>query len=150
MNHLEKAQTILDEMLGLLGFSAEVYPDDSLSIPALQTNCKESNLLVGRDGKRLEDLEFLVNRFLHKDHDDAPQIRIDIGHYKAQQEQDLVEEILTLAKQIKSSGEPVTLQPMNSFYRRLVHNAFANFDGIKTTSPSGSERLKSVTISPSE
>jgi len=148
MEALEQAQTILDEMLGLLGFVSEVYPDDSLAIPALQVNCKDAQLLCGRDGKRLDDIQFLVNRFLLLKNEEAPQIRVDIGHYRAQQEQDMVEEILQLVERIKTTGKAVTLQPMNSFYRRIIHNAFSEVEGVKTASEKTSERLKSITISP--
>ncbi len=56
------------------------------------------------------------------------------------------------AKEVKRWGESITMPPMNSHDRRLVHMVLKEDSGIKTESVavSGSDRLKSVIISLNE
>jgi len=51
-----------------------------------------------------------------------------------------------LADQVRRTGKPIALAPMNSFDRRLVHQAFAEDPEIATQSEEGSARLKQITL----
>ena len=53
-----------------------------------------------------------------------------------------------LADQVRRTGQPFALAPMNSFDRRLVHQAFADDPEIATQSEEGATRLKQVTLVP--
>ena len=45
-------------------------------------------------------------------------------------------------------AKPYRLAPMNSYDRRLVHQAFADDPGIATQSEEGTARLKGITLIP--
>jgi spoIIIJ-associated protein len=78
---------------------------------------------------------------------DSPRVRVDIDHYRASQEHRLLEEAEEAAERVISSGEPVKLEPMNSYHRRIVHNHFKDHPELKTWSPQDSARLKRIVIS---
>jgi len=63
-------------------------------------------------------------------------------------EERLKQQALDAAKEVKRWGEPVTLPPMNSHERRVIHMALKEDTGVKTESSSvgDSDRLKTVTI----
>ena len=135
-------------MLGHLGFHPEIEIHDSDDEPCLQILTPRSELMIGRDGERLDDLQYLVNRVLKKHFPKAPRVRIDCEHYRAIQEDKLSAEVRAAADAVKSSGKPFKMRPLNAYYRRLVHNALLDDPDVESVSPGGDERLKRILIRP--
>lgn len=150
MTPVEIAKKILDTMLGHLGFPASIEIEDSPEEPCLQvvTGENEQALLIGENGDRLDDLQYLVNRILRRHIPDAPRVRVDCGHYRAMQEDKLVAEIKSIAERVRSTGKEYKMRPLNAYYRRLVHNCLIGEAGIESHSPEGEDRLKRITIRP--
>jgi len=142
----EAARKILDTMLGHLGFPVTIEIQESGEGPCLQILTSESKHLIGKDGERLDDLQYLVNRVLRKHFPKAPRIRVDCEHFRAIQEDKLVEEVNDLAERVKASGKPFKMRPLNAYYRRLVHNALLDHPDVVSVSPGGEDRLKRITL----
>jgi spoIIIJ-associated protein len=51
-----------------------------------------------------------------------------------------------LAERVRITGRSLQLEPMNSYERRLVHNAFKDDPEVATWSPSDSARIKQITL----
>ena len=149
MNELDAAEKILSGMLGKLGFQAEIEHDDTPDGPGLNIRTDQSKYLIGKNGDRLEDLQYLTNRILNKHYPDAPRIRVDCDHYRANQEERLVVTVQEIAKKVTEDGKMRKLKPLNAYYRRIAHNALVEFAGIESTSPPGSGRYKRIEISKS-
>ena len=148
MTPVEAAKKILDTMLGHLGFHPEIEIHDSEDEPCLQILMPRSELLIGKDGERLDDLQYLVNRVLRKHFPKAPRVRIDCEHYRAIQEDKLSAEVRAAADGVKATGKPFTMRPLNAYYRRLVHNALLEDPDVESVSPGGDDRLKRILIRP--
>jgi spoIIIJ-associated protein len=146
MTQLDAAKRILDTMLGHLGFAASIEPQDGPDGPCLQITTSQSKFLIGRDGHRLDDLQYLVNRVLRRHLPDAGRIKVDCEHYRSIHEDKLVEEVRGLADRVRASGKPFRLRPLNAYYRRIVHNALVDDPEVESHSPEGSERLKRITL----
>lgn len=145
MDHFDTAQEILDSMLGYLGFAAKV--DFDRESQTLNVTCAESKLLIGSNGSRLEEIQYLVNRVLQDRIPEAPKVKVDIESFIASRDYGLIEDAESSAAGVIASGSPAKLEPMNSYQRRLVHNHFADNPEIKTWSPGDSARLKRITLS---
>lgn len=61
-------------------------------------------------------------------------IILDIENYKEKQNYFLERDVKKIARQVTLSKIDVKLDPMNSFQRRIVHNALSKFDYITTES----------------
>ncbi len=146
MDPLDTAQEILDTMLGYLGFAATVSADRASN--ALQVASGDADLLVGREGERLEQIAHLVNRLLLDRLPGAPRIGIDIDGYLASRDFRLIEEAEAVAARVVATGKTLKLEPMNSYQRRLVHNHFKDNPAIRTWSPEDNARLKRISLSP--
>lgn len=146
MTPVEAAKKILDTMLGHLGFHPEIEIHDSEDEPCLQILTPRSELLIGKDGERLDDLQYLVNRVLRKHFPKAPRVRIDCEHYRAIQEDKLSAEVRAAADGVKATGKPFKMRPLNAYYRRLVHNALIDDPDVESVSPGGDDRLKRILI----
>jgi spoIIIJ-associated protein len=147
MNTVDTATRILDSMLGHLGFPATLELQQTSDGPCLQIHSGESELLIGKDGDRLDDLQDLVNRILRHHFPKAERVKVDCAHFRSIQEDKLHEEVRGIAERVKTSGKPFQMRPLNAYYRRLVYNALAGDPDISSTSPQGDDRLKRITIS---
>ncbi len=146
MTTSETARDIIDTLLGYLGFYVHIEETGTPEAPAFQLFADDSELLIGRDGERLEDIQYLVNRLLHTRVPDAPHVRLDIAHYRAIKEDQMLEHARRLALRVRRTGRPAKLPPMNSYQRRLIHNLFKDDADIKTWSPEDALRIKRVTL----
>jgi spoIIIJ-associated protein len=147
MTTVETATKILDTMLGHLGIAGTIEPQDTHDGPCLQIHSTESKAIIGRDGERLDDLQYLVNRILRRQFPKAERIKVDCEHYRTIREDKMAEEIREIAERVKSTGKPYQLRPLNAYYRRMVHNILVEDPDIQSHSPEGDERLKRITIS---
>lgn len=146
MTPLAHAHKILDTMLGYLGFTVQIEEDDGPEGPTLQILTEDADALIGRRGETLEDMQYLVNRILQRHIKNAPRIRVDIEYYRSMREDKLLERVQHLADRVRATGQPVILHPLNSYYRRIVHNAFANDPDVMTVSHEGHARFKRMTL----
>lgn len=147
MTALEQSRQILENMLGYLGFYVTVEEDpDSPDGPTLQILTDEADALIGKRGEVLDDIQYLVNRLLIRRMTEAPRIRVDVEYYRSMHEDKMLERARELAEQVRATGRPVALPPMNSYYRRLIHNAFVNDPEVATESAKGDLRFKRVTL----
>lgn len=148
MTPVAAARKILDTMLGHLGFHVEIEAHDDVEEPCLQIITPRSDLLIGKDGERLDDLQYLVNRVLRKHFPKAPRVRIDCEHYRAIQEDKLNAEVRAAADGVKATGKLFKMRPLNAYYRRLVHNVLVDDPDVESVSPGGEDRLKRIIIRP--
>lgn len=148
MTPVEAAHKILDTMLGHLGFSATIEIQQNEDGPCLQILTGESTALIGSDGDRLDDLQYLVNRILRRHFPKAERIKVDCEHFRSIQEDQLHEEVRSIAARVASTGKAYQMRPLNAYYRRIVHNVLLENPDVVSHSPDGEERLKRITIAP--
>ena len=147
MTPLAHARQILDTMLGYLGFMVRIDEIDGPEGPALQVHTDDSGRLIGRRGATLEDIQYLVNRILQRHLPGAPRVRVDVEYFRTMREDELVGHARELAERVRATGQPQTLEPMNSYYRRLIHNAFIGDPEIASVSLEGEDaRFKRIQL----
>ncbi len=147
MTTVESATKILDTMLGHLGFTATIEQQETHDGPCLQIHSAQSEAIIGRDGDRLDDLQYLVNRIVRRHFPKAERIKVDCEHFRSIQEDHLNEEIKGIAERVIATGKPYQMRPLNAYYRRLVHNILVDDPKIASSSPAGDDRLKRIMIS---
>src|SRR5689334_17992352 len=138
---------LLDTILGYLGFVVQIeeMQNESGNL-VLQIYTEESGRLIGRDGETLEAIQFLVNRLIQAKDKLAPKVMVDCEHYRSMREDKIVQRVRELAERVRISGRSLQLEPMNSYERRIVHNAFKDDPEIGTWSPNDSARIKQITL----
>ncbi len=138
---------LLDTLLGHLGYAFDIQESTGEEgMVTLQVYTAESERLIGPDGETLEDLQFLLNRLLQAKDRHAPRVIVDVEHYRTMRQDAFLRDIRTLAEQVRQTGRPVQLEPMNSYDRRMVHSAFKDDPQIETSSPPDDARLKRITL----
>lgn len=142
----ESPKEILDTVLGYLGFAFQIQEQERDGHPVLQIYTNDAALLIGRGEQTLDDLQFLVNRLLLADDPSAPRIVVDVEHHRDMRDDALIQKVQHLADAVRNGGRPLQTEPLNSYDRRVVHNAFKDDPLITTWSPPEEARVKRITL----
>ena len=137
---------ILDTMLGCLGFAFEIKEIENESGLTLQVYTAEKEALIAHNGQTIDDLQYLLNRVLQGQDAAYPRVQVDVEHYRDMRNDLLVARVRKLAETVRTSGMPVHLEPMNSYDRRLIHNAFKDDPQVMTWSPPDDARMKRIVL----
>ena len=108
---------------------------------------EHSGLIIGRDGKTISSLQYMVNRILAKQWPERARVQLDAGDYRERQTENLRKTALFLSQKAKDSGRVQSTRPMSSYHRRVVHLALQDEQGINTRSK-GEGPMKRVLIMP--
>jgi spoIIIJ-associated protein len=124
----------LEKILELLGFSATVEEHKLEEGILLDVKTDDSGRLIGRQGQTLADLQYITNRLLFQQDHAVPKVTLDVGGYRAQAREALVNKAKEAAEKVRRWGDVVELEPMNAFDRRVVHQALKDDPDIETHS----------------
>jgi len=127
--------SVLQDMLEMLGFDAKVEETELEDGVLLHVSTPEAGRLIGRQGQHLQDLKLLLSRMMQKQYPDTPRkIMVDVEGYLEKQNDELTQKAREAADKVKRWGDPVELQPMNAYDRRVVHQTLAADPDIETIS----------------
>jgi spoIIIJ-associated protein len=125
---------ILEKILTTLGFAATIEEHTMDGDLTLDVKTDEAGRLIGRQGQTLADLQYLVNRILFQQDQQAPKVMLDVGGYRAQAREALVKKAREAAEKVRRWGDAVELEPMGSYDRRIVHHAMRDDPDVETHS----------------
>jgi len=125
---------IVEKILGTLGFPATVEEQHIAGDLTLDIKTEESGRLIGRQGQTLSDLQYLVNRMLFQQDQNSPKVMLDVGGYRTQAREALVQKAKEAADKVRRWSDAVELEPLSSFDRRIVHQALRDDPDIETHS----------------
>ena len=91
-------------------------------------------VLIGRHGKTLDALQFLVSAITVRTIGFRYPVVIDVEGYKSRQRQKLESIARSSANRAASQHRSVKLRPMTPYERRLVHIALRDDDRVETAS----------------
>jgi spoIIIJ-associated protein len=105
--------------------------------------------LVGPRGVVLEALQELTRLAVQQQTGARSRLMLDIAQWRSSRRSDLSVLGQTTAQRALESGQPIRLQPMTPFERKIVHDAVAMVDGVHSESE-GEEPQRRVVVFPSE
>jgi spoIIIJ-associated protein len=104
------------------------------------------NELVGRRGEVLEALQELTRLAVHQRTGNRTRMMLDVGGYRQRRRAELAEAGQDAAEEVRRTGQPKKLWPMNPFERKIVHDAVAAA-GLRSESE-GEEPERRVVVLP--
>jgi spoIIIJ-associated protein len=102
--------------------------------------------LVGRRGEVLEALQELTRLAVHQQTGSRTRMMLDVGGYRQRRRAELAEAGQDAAEEVRRTGQPKKLWPMNPFERKVVHDAVAAA-GLRSESE-GEEPERRVIVLP--
>jgi len=107
----------------------------------------KTGLLIGRKGKTLDALQFIVNKIVNKSLEKRSRVIIDSENYRQRRQEFLVQMALKMGDKAKKIKRPVATNLLNPHDRRIVHLALRDDDELGTKGK-GEGILKKVVIIP--
>ena len=104
-------------------------------------------ILIGKRGQTLDAIQYLVSLAVNKGKAPYVNVVIDSENYRKRRREILESLAHNLAKKVKSTRKPVTLEPMNTFERRIIHSALQSDRSVSTYSE-GADPFRNIVIAP--
>ncbi|MBP2583427.1 MULTISPECIES: Jag family protein [Streptomyces] len=145
----EIAADYLEGLLDIADLDGDIDMDveaDRAAVSIISDSARELQKLVGRDGEVLEALQELTRLAVHRETGDRSRLMLDIAGFRAKKRAELAELGAKAAGEVKSTGQPVKLDPMTPFERKVVHDAIAAA-GLRSESE-GEEPQRFVVVLP--
>lgn len=128
-----------------IGINLEVKKrDGNVTLTIISDN---NALLIGKNGRTMDALGIILKQAIYTKYGFYFQFILDVGEYKEKQQYHLELLAKQTAREVASSQIEAKLDPMNSYERRIVHNALTNDKRVYTISE-GEEPNRYVIIKP--
>lgn len=120
--------------------------DSQITIKMYSDNNK---ILIGKNGQTLKALTTVVKQVVYNNIKTYPYIVLDVEDYKEKRIKYLERLAKNLAKEVAETKNPVELENMNSYERRVIHNVLTDNNKVYTESI-GEEPERHIVIKPKE
>jgi spoIIIJ-associated protein len=152
---IEKRDVIKDikdyliKLLRDMGLTVNIEVKNKEEVPKYIIYSDNDALLIGKNGKNLKALSIVVSQYLHNELGRNYKFSIDVNEYKEKREQSLERLAKKIAREVATTKIEVKLDSMNSYERRIIHNALTNNKKVYTESE-GEEPNRYVVVKPKE
>jgi spoIIIJ-associated protein len=142
------AADFVEDLLAKMGIDATAEPNvvnDRMYVDILGDDEDDMALLIGRHGATLEAIQELTRMVVGRRLDERTRVIIDVEDYRKRREERMIDRALQVARRVLDTGQEESLDPMNPYERKLIHDAVADLGGLETSSR-GEEPERSVVI----
>ncbi len=131
----ESAKEILLNIINKMGINGGVkHLEEGANRVYIELESEQSGLIIGRRGKTLEALQFMLSLIINHKTGSEKKVILDIESYRDKRERALRKMSRDAAHRVIRTGKPWTLEPMNPFERRLIHLTLQNDSRVETRS----------------
>jgi spoIIIJ-associated protein len=148
----EIAADYLEELLDIADVDGDIDIDvdhgrAAVEIVAESGSERGLRRLVGADGEVLDALQELTRLAVQAKTGERSRLMLDIAGYRAGRRAELAEVARAAIAEVKETGEPMALEPMNPFERKVVHDVVAAAGMLSDSE--GVEPSRHVVVRPS-
>ena len=145
---LLRPRSVLSKMLTLMNIEASVEEKEMPDGIKLEVKSADSAILIGRKGKNLSAIQYLINRMYNHSRFKRRRIIVDVEAYLERRRENLEDLARRTAEKVKKSNRELKLDVMNPQDRRSVHLALQNDPAVRTYSV-GTGTYRNVIVAPS-
>lgn len=142
------AKKYVEDILSFFGLNIDIYATSEdgevieLHVPSTHLN----GFLIGQNADTLRSLQYMVSMALRNKDMPINRVNVDIADYKKQRAHRLEETAMKWIEDVKKSGKPMPLKPMNAADRRTIHKLAEDY-GV-TTHSEGEGRERHIVLQP--
>lgn len=144
---IEEAKQFLKNVVEKMGSSVEIEVVKNGRDVQFTMSGKKMALLIGKRGQTLNSLQYLTQLVLNRYSEQYINVILDAEDYRKRRNDTLIRLADRLAQKSVKTGKSVTLEPMPSYERKVIHTALMNNTRVKTFSD-GYEPNRHIVISP--
>jgi len=141
------AQDFIREIGAAMGILIGVETNVSEKQLDITLSGDNMGILIGKRGQTLDALQYLVSLAVNKGTAPYFNVVVDSEDYRKRRKESLENLARNLARKVKTTKKAVTLEPMSTFERRIIHSALQN-DRYITTHSEGSDPYRNIVIAP--
>jgi spoIIIJ-associated protein len=141
------ARSLVEGLLKLMGVRAQVTVRPGGDPITLDISGRDLGGLIGWRGETLRALQSVTNVMVGRHLAEGERIIVDVERYRQRREHTVREIALRAARQVKMTGDAITLDAMQPFERRAIHLALEG-DPDVTSSSIGEEPERRVVVGP--
>ena len=112
----------------------------------VKINGDEINYLIGYRGDTLEAFQNILSAVASKNIEGRVKVLLNIQGYREKREKALEELAEKIAKSVIKTGKTITLEPMSSYERKVIHSTLQNNEKVRTYSK-GEEPYRRIVVS---
>ncbi len=131
---MEKIKQILKKSIELICLGEEVKIDTDSKELKLSVRGNDLGIAIGRDGKNMQALEYIINLIGKRKKLLCRNVTIDIKDYRKKKISNIKKTAVIMAKKAISEGRKIALKPMGAYERKMIHNLLAKFKDVTTRS----------------
>ena len=135
----------LKELLSNMNIEAQFETNVRNSQINIKMYSDKNNILIGKNGQTLMAIQTILRQQVYNQINVYPHILLDVENYKEKKLSNLERNAKRIAREVMKTKIDVELDNMNSYERRIIHNALADFKNITTTSE-GEEPNRHIVI----
>jgi spoIIIJ-associated protein len=143
----ETVRALLDGLLKHMGIRAQVQVRAGTEPITLDITGRDLGALIGWRGETLRALQSVTNVMVGKHLDEGERVIVDVERYRQRREHTVREIALRAARQVKMTGDAITLDAMQAFERRAIHLALEGDPDVSSSSI-GEEPDRRVVVGP--
>ena len=143
----ETVRSLLEGLLKHMGIRAQVQVRAGSDPITLDISGRDLGALIGWRGETLRALQSVTNVMVGKYLEDGERVIVDVERYRQRREHTVREIALRAARQVKMTGDAITLDAMQAFERRAIHLALEGDPDVSSSSI-GEEPDRRVVVGP--
>jgi spoIIIJ-associated protein len=136
----EQADAVADfveELLGKMEIDAIAEPTEEngrVYVDILDGEPDDMSLLIGRHGQTLDAIQELARQVVGRRLDERIRVLVDVEDYRKRRASRVIEQARDAAEHVLETGSERSLDPMDALERKIVHDAVAEIEGVRTES----------------
>ncbi|HEY4451871.1 MAG TPA: R3H domain-containing nucleic acid-binding protein [Solirubrobacteraceae bacterium] len=143
----EALEELLEEIVEDLGLDAEIAVAEADGVLTGTVDGDDVGLFIGRRGQTIDAVQHLAQRIVFPEGPSSVRVVIDANGYRERRAETLRADADDAADDAVSSGDPVELDPLPPFERRIVHEHLRERGDVETHSE-GNEPERYLVITP--
>ncbi len=141
------ARSLVEGLLKHMGVRAQVTVRTGTDPITLDISGRDLGALIGWRGETLRALQSVTNVMVGKHLAEGERVIVDVERYRQRREHTVREIALRAARQVKMTGDAITLDAMQAFERRAIHLALQDDPDVGSSSI-GEEPDRRVVVGP--
>jgi spoIIIJ-associated protein len=143
----DAAKEIVGQLLARMGIRCSVTSRATSEAIVVDVSGRDLGVLIGWRGETLRALQTMTNLLASRRLGPEQRVIVDVERYRQRRENTVREIAYRAARQVKVTGDPITLDAMQPFERRAIHLALES-DPEVTTVSIGEEPDRRVVVGP--
>ena len=140
------ATNFLKEVTLAMGLNVKIETQVKDRQLIINMSGENMGLLIGKRGHTLDAMQYLTNLAVNQSSESNISVILDTENYRKRRKETLESLAYGIARKVKSTRKPITLEPMSRFERHIIHNAIQG-DRYVRTSSDGTEPYRYVVVS---